>query len=138
MAANDTYYEVVRVALTNDDWTITDSPLKLTVNDTNVKIDLGAEKLLTAEREGRKIAVEIKSFLNASPLYDFHLALGQYLNYQYALDIRDPERKLYLAIPVDAYENFFIGRFAQEIVQRHGLNYFVFDPETKVIERWEN
>lgn len=50
-----------------------------------MRIDLGAEKLLAAEREGEKIAVEIKSFLSPSAITDFHLALGQFLNYRTAL-----------------------------------------------------
>ncbi len=43
-------------------------------------IDLGAEKLLAAEKNGHKIAVEIKSFLGSSALSEFHLALGQFLH----------------------------------------------------------
>lgn len=38
-------------------------------------IDLGAEPILAAERAGEKIAVEIKSFLGESNIYEFHTAL---------------------------------------------------------------
>jgi hypothetical protein len=31
---------------------------------------LGAEKILAAEKQGRKIAVEVKSFLSVSPVHD--------------------------------------------------------------------
>ena len=41
-------------------------------------IDLGAEQLIAAEKHGEKIAVEIKSFVAVSVLYEFHLAIGQY------------------------------------------------------------
>ncbi|MBE9251361.1 hypothetical protein IQ226_19960 [Dolichospermum sp. LEGE 00240] len=34
-------------------------------------MDLGAEKLIAAERESDKIAVEIKSFINLSAITDF-------------------------------------------------------------------
>lgn len=44
-------------------------------------IDLGAESIAAAEREGQKIAIEIKSFLGASSISEFHTALGQYFNY---------------------------------------------------------
>jgi hypothetical protein len=46
-----------------------------------VYIDLGAEKLIAAEKDGSYIAVEVKSFLQSSVLSDFHTALGQFLNY---------------------------------------------------------
>lgn len=32
-----------------------------------------------AEKDGRKIAVEIKSFISPSNISDFHSALGQFL-----------------------------------------------------------
>ena len=50
-----------------------------------LKIGLGTEVLLGAERGNEKIAVEIKSFLNLSHLHDFYEALGQFKFYWYAL-----------------------------------------------------
>jgi XisH protein len=72
-----------------------------------VRIDLGAERLLAAERGSEKIAVEIKSFLSESALFDYHGALGQFLNYRLVLEALEPERILYLAVPLTAYELFF-------------------------------
>jgi hypothetical protein len=40
-------------------------------------VDLGAERLLSAGKEGRKIAVVLKSFLGASEVADLESALGQ-------------------------------------------------------------
>jgi hypothetical protein len=42
-------------------------------------VDLGAERLLAAEKEGRKIGVEVKSFVGASILKDLEQALGHCL-----------------------------------------------------------
>jgi hypothetical protein len=40
-----------------------------------MEIDLGAERLLAVEREGEKIAVEVKSLLtSASAISEFHTA----------------------------------------------------------------
>ena len=136
MSALDRYHDVVRDSLDKDGWRITHDPLRLSIEETNVKIDLGAEEILGAERDGRKIAVEIKSFLSASALSDFHVALGQYLNYEYVLEEKDPERILYLAIPLDAYQDFFVGHFAQQMIRRHNFRIFVFNPRIKVIEKW--
>jgi hypothetical protein len=70
-------------------------------------IDLGAERLLAAERNGEKIAVEIKSFVGSSATTEFSTALGQFLKYQLALEEEQPDRLLYLAIPLDADSSFF-------------------------------
>jgi hypothetical protein len=61
-----------------------------------MEIDLGAERVLAAEREGQKIAIEVKSFLiGSSAISEFHRALGQFINYRSALRYEDPERVLY-------------------------------------------
>lgn len=66
MPAKDKFHDVVKVALEKEDWQITDDPLPISVGDVDMVIDLGAERLLAAEKHGEKIAVEVKSFLNTS------------------------------------------------------------------------
>lgn len=97
MPAKDLYHETVKIALTKDGWTITDDPLKIEVGRRSIYIDLGARKLLGAEKQGRKIAVEIKSFLAPSPVSELEKALGQYELYSLVLEDEDPERLLNLA-----------------------------------------
>ena len=43
-------------------------------------MDIAAEKLICAERGNQKIAVEVKSFIKASTISEFHSALGQLIN----------------------------------------------------------
>ncbi|WP_390889374.1 XisH family protein [Leptodesmis sichuanensis] len=105
--AKDLFHDVVKAALVKDGWTITDDPLFLKVGGVDLFIDLGAEKLLAAERNGKKIAVEIKSFISTSSITDFHLAIGQFINYRVALKTVDPERQLFLAVPDITYNTFF-------------------------------
>jgi predicted RecB family endonuclease len=62
--AKDKFHNIVRHALEKDGWTITADPYEINVDDVDFEIDLAAEELLRAEREGRKIAVEIKSFIS--------------------------------------------------------------------------
>ena len=57
---------MLREALDKDGWTITHDPLTVPVDDTNLFIDIGAERLVTAERGTERIAVEVKSFLGLS------------------------------------------------------------------------
>ncbi len=63
-------------------------------------------RFIAAERNGQKIAVEVKSFIGTSTIFEFHTALGQFINYRYALEVQEPERVLYLAVPSNAYNDF--------------------------------
>ncbi len=108
MSAKDIFHEVVKIALQKDGWWITDDPLSLSVGGVSVSIDLGAERLIAAEREGEKIAVEVKSFLErTSAISQFHIALGQFINYRGVLRRKEPDRLLYLAVPLTTYKTFF-------------------------------
>ena len=76
MPRKDTFHDAVRNALIKDGWMITHDPYLLEYNREPLYVDLGAEAPLGAEKEGRKIAVEIKSFLGNSTLDDLEDALG--------------------------------------------------------------
>ena len=138
MAAKDIYHDAVRNALESDGWIVTDDPLSIDFGDVKMKIDLGAEQLIAAEKEGQKIAVEIKTFLGTSTIYEFHTALGQFFNYRFALKIEDPERILYLAIPLSTYDDFFSRRFTQMIMEEAQLKLIVFEPIQEAIVKWKN
>jgi hypothetical protein len=73
--AKDIYHYQIRTALEKDGWIITDDPLTLQFGSRSVFVDLGAKKLLAAEREGQKIAVEIKSFVGKSLVKDWENAI---------------------------------------------------------------
>jgi hypothetical protein len=111
--AKDFYHDAVRNALIKDGWTITDDPLKFRVGGRSVYVDLGAKKLFAAEKQGRKIAVEIKSFLDPSPVSELEKTLGQYELYSLIMEDDDPERVLYLALT----DTIFTGFFSEEIFQ---------------------
>jgi XisH protein len=65
--ARNVYHDTVIRALAADRWTITDDPLTLSYGSNDLFVDLGAEKpTVAAEKAGRKIAVEIQSFLSPS------------------------------------------------------------------------
>ena len=85
MPERDVYHQVVIRALHKDGWEITHDPLTLRLGDARLYVDLGAEKLIEATKQGRYIAVEIKSFTGASFFAELHTALGQFLSYHTAL-----------------------------------------------------
>ena len=134
--AKDRFHNVVRTALEKDGWKITADPYEIKVDDVDFEIDLAAEKLLAAEREGQKIAVEVKSFISTSNVAEFHTALGQFLNYRDALEKLEPDRQLYLAVRVPIYESFFQRRFIASAVERYQLRLVLYDVKQEVIIRW--
>lgn len=138
MAVKDLYHEAVKRALQKEDWLITDDPFRVEVGGAKFEIDLGAESLLAAEREGAKIAVEIKTFLSDSPITDYHAALGQFLNYRLALEFKDPSRKLYLAIPAATHASLFQREFLQLSVERHQISQLIYNPGLEEILQWIN
>lgn len=101
-----------------------------------VEVDLGAEKILGAEKAGNKIAVEVKSFLNDSALADFHTALGQFLNYRLVLEKIEPERVLYLAVPNYAYQSFFKKELPSASVKHYNIKVIVYDSVREEILTW--
>jgi hypothetical protein len=101
-----------------------------------LQIDLAADKIIAAEKPGEKIAV--KSFSNDSPMYDFHLALGQFLNYQMTLEENEPDRVLYLAVPLDTYQSFFQRPLPKAAIQRHKLKLIVYRIKKEEIAKWIN
>jgi len=105
--ARDIFHDLVRAGLENEGWIITDDPYLISLETVNFQVDLAAERIIAAEKDNEKIAVEIKSFINASAVTDFYNALGQFLSYRLVLQRTEPERCLYLAVPLDTYEIFF-------------------------------
>lgn len=139
MSAKDIFHEVVKRALQKDGWQITHDPLSISVGGVNMSIDLGAERLIAAEREGEKIAVEVKSFLErSSAISEFHTALGQFINYRGALRRREPERTIYLAVPVTTYKIFFQLDFPKEMVEENQIKMIIYDAQQEAIVEWRN
>lgn len=136
MSRRDHYHDCVVTALQKDEWTVTDDPLTLEFAGKLIGIDLGAEKLLAAERDNRKIAVEIKSFQGSSDVSEFHTSLGQFLNDRFALQKSMPERTLYLAVPDEAYEDFFQLADVQSVLELHNVKMLVYDTQTEEIRQW--
>jgi len=138
MAFIDTFHDNVKTALEKDGWTITHDPLYLRIELVQIYIDLGAEKIIAAEKGSKKIAVEVKSFLAPSTISEFHTALGQFINYRCALAESEPERILYLAVSLNAQTTFFQQRFIQTVIQSVSVKLLVFDPTNDSIVRWIN
>ena len=137
MSAKDSFHEFVKIALQKDGWQITHDPYTLQAGTLELYIDLGAEKVVAAEKDGQKIAVEIKSFTGPSKISQFYTALGQFISYRAALQKQENERILYLAVPENVYDSFFTMGFIQSLVKQNQIHLIVYDIEQEAIAQWQ-
>jgi hypothetical protein len=132
----DVCHQIVVQALQADGWTITHDPYPLSYGGRDLYVDLGAEQPIGAEKEGRRIAVEIKSFVGPSDIHEMELAIGQYNVYRDMLSQVEPERQLYLAVPLRTYQGLFSEPLGQLILRRQELPLLVFDEVLTRISQW--
>ncbi len=135
--AKDLYHETVKRALEKDGWRITDDPFMIRFEDLTVYADLGAERVLAAEKGDEKIVVEIKVFGSVSTISDFEKALGQYNLYRSLMKRLSIERQLFLAVSDKIYKEFFERISIEYVVKEQRISIFVFNPETETITLWK-
>jgi hypothetical protein len=100
---------------------------------------LAAERTpLTAEKNGQKIIVEIKTFAGRSFVKDLQQALGQYQIYLSLIQQIAPDHTLYLALSQKVYNDFFSQKATQFIVNHYQLKLLVVDVEQEEIVKWIN
>jgi XisH protein len=136
MSRKDRFHQAVKNALEKDGWTITHDPLSLKIGTLRLQVDLGAEKLIAAQKNNQKIAVEIKSFLRASKITDFYQVFGQFIPYKVALKRIEPERVIYLAIPNSTYEELFGEILIQDLLEEYPVKLIIYNPEKEEIQSW--
>ncbi|MFO0759830.1 MAG: element excision factor XisH family protein [Byssovorax sp.] len=136
MPARDRDHEHVRRVLVRDGWTITHDPLRLRWGTRDLYVDLGAERLLAAEKGAQKIAVEIKGFTGPSVVDDLEKAIGQFAVYHDVLETLEPDRVLYLAVSETVYENAFEDPLGQLLLAKRRVKLLIYSDETEVIRQW--
>jgi hypothetical protein len=136
MPACDRYHDHVKNALIKDGWTITHDPLHLKWGTKDMYVDLGAEQLLAAEKTGRRIALEVKSFLGESEMNDLENAIGQYVIYRSVMARTEPDRTLYLAVHKEALLDIFDEPLGHLLIEDHQVRLMVYDVQAEVITQW--
>ena len=137
MPAKDFYHVAVRNALIKEGWTITHDPFRIQWGKRDLYVDLGAERLIGAQKGESKIAVEIKSFLGASDIAELEQALGQLVIYHDVLEEVQPDYVLYLAIPKKTYETLFAEPIGELLLRKRRAALLVYDPEKEEIFTWK-
>lgn len=136
MSARDIYHDTVKRALQKDGWTITHDPFPLQIGKKRLSIDLGAERLISAENETRKIVIEVKSSVGQSDVKDLEQALGQYVLYRQILDEMGVDRVLYLAVSQVVFNAVFTIELGQVLLRNQVIKLVVFDDENEAIVEW--
>lgn len=134
--ARDVFHENVKEALVKEGWSITADPLTFKIGNVHVQIDLGAERLIAAERGTEKIAIEIKTFGNPSFITAMYEAVGKYIIYRNVLSYLQTDRTLYLAIPENIYERFFSEKIIQKTLQEEKFKLVIYNQTSQTITQW--
>jgi hypothetical protein len=136
MSALDQHHKAVYEALVNDGWTVTHDPLTLRVGGRKLFVDLGAERILAAEKGTRKIAVEVKTFRRVSSVEDLQDAVGQFVMYRDLLAEIEPEREAFVAVPDAIVDGILAEELGKILLRRGSIRVFGYDAERKAITRW--
>jgi len=134
--AKDIYHETVKRALQKDGWIITHDPFPLQIGRKRLSADLGAERLINAEKGTQKIVVEVKSFVGRSDVKDLEQALGQYILYRQVLNEMGIDRNLYLAISQPIFNSVFTIELGQLLLKNQIIKLIVFDDQSEAIVQW--
>ena len=138
MSARDKIHNIVKQAIIKDGWIITHDPFTIAYGDDTVFADLAAERPFTAERDGEKIIVEVKSFIGRSSIQDFKTALGQYMLYLPAIRKLVPEYKLYVAISEVTYHSDLQRDIIKLAVDAYKLPLIVVSLANQKVTKWIN
>jgi len=138
MSKRDFIHVAVKEALEDGGWEITDDPflIDLEFEETSFKVDIGAQKLISAKKGTKEIAVEIKTLSESSIISAFHTVLGQYLNYRDALDLSGDPAELYLGISKEGYNNLFDSYFIRMQLVRYSIKIVIINVNTKKVLKW--
>jgi XisH protein len=136
MPAKDIYHNTVKNALIKDGWQITHDPLLIRLTKKKLYVDLGAERLIAAEKNTEKIAIEVKSFTRPSDMKDLEEALGQFVLYAQLLKRYEPDRTLYLAVSDSVGKTVFDEEAGLILLEDKILRLLTFDPLQEEIVKW--
>jgi len=131
--AKDRYHDVVVRTLRKEGWTIEDEQVTVILENRWLWIDIEATK----SDENLVILVEVKGFQNmCSPVDYLAAVIGKYVLYRAVLEYAETEAKLYMAVPIEAYNGILSEKIGQQVVNRENIQLIVFDPVQEVILQW--
>lgn len=135
--ANDKIHDAVVQALRYDGWLILREHFSIRYEELEIRVDIAAEQpAVLAEKEGRRILVEIKSFGGRSFMKDLQNAVGQYTIYRNILALSELTYDLFLAIHESVYDAAFQQKAVSQIVELNQLKLLVVNIDTQEVVKW--
>ena len=134
--ARDIFHENVKQALIEEGWNVTNDPLTFKIGKVQVQIDLGAERLIAAEKGEERIAIEIKTFSSVSFITALYEAIGKYIVYRNVLSLSQSDRTLFLAIPENIYNRFFDEKVIRKTIEDEKIKLVIYNQLTQTITQW--
>ncbi len=128
--ADDILLPYVKTAFIREGWHVKQKAFS--VRDSGYQFFIDIE----AERDGRRVAVEVKSWQNTFNA-DWYQALGQYLTYQDVLNRKVPDCELFLAVHVEVYEEHFKTPLVSNLLARHLVKLLIFNRDTNSVTAWQ-
>lgn len=132
MPAKDRYHDRLKNALIKDQWRITDEQVKLKMGERRLWIDLEAEH----QTERTLILVEVKEMVSPSQVDDLANSVGQYLMYRVALENKNIQIPLYMAVSTTTLRGILSEEIGQLMIERFQISLIIFDPDSEVITEW--
>lgn len=145
MPQRDTIHNIIRQALINEGWEITDDPYVISYGERFLFIDLAARlddlnsiagRFIGARCNSSRIVVEIKEFRGNSAIADLEQAIGQYVLYRLLLEQVDPKRELYLAITDKTFDGIFSEPIGELVMRELPMKLLIVDVEAVEVKRW--
>jgi hypothetical protein len=136
MPTQDLYHDVVRDALRKDGWRITHTALQLKDRAESHVGELWGGPWLIADKDERKIAVAVSSFVGRSSPVDITQTWRQLALSRPRLHAMDADRVVYLAIRQATYSACFEGTEDDLLLEKERMQLIVFDPRAEVIVQW--
>ena len=131
----DECHEQVVHALENDGWQVDARPRRLIHEVRLVFIDIQAAKGVNGRRQQILLA-EVKCFPDReSTTQELYIAFGQYILYRALLAQEEIDLPLYLAVPLDAYEDIFDSTVMRTISDNR-IKLVIVNIETETISQW--
>lgn len=134
--ARDKFHQAVRTALEIEGWKITEDPLYMKIGGIPIHIDIGAERIIGAEKDGEKIAVEVKTFGIPSFITALHEAVGKYIIYRQALKIIEDDRELYLAMPESIYLEYGEEPLLKNVFAEYKFKILLYQTNSNHFLQW--
>lgn len=132
MPAKDRYHDRLKQALIKHKWRITREQVKLKIGDRRLWIDFEAEQRVN----DALILVEVKEMVSASQVNDLANSIGQYLMYRVALENKNIQTPLYMAVSNTTFRGILSEEIGQLMIKRFDIWLIIFDPESEVITEW--